>query len=159
MRLAGKVALISGGAEGMGAVEARLFAQEGAKVTIGDILQEQGRAVAAEIVAAGGGALFIPLDVTNESDWQHAVAVTVSRFGMLNVLVNNAGIYAPGQVEETTLEDWHRVMDVNSTGAFLGIKTVVPAMRRAGGGSIINISSQMGIVAGRSASPQYHASS
>jgi NAD(P)-dependent dehydrogenase (short-subunit alcohol dehydrogenase family) len=158
MRLQGKVALISGGARGMGAVEARLFAKEGAKVTIGDVLEDEGRKLEAEINANGGEALFVPLDVTREGDWQRAVEATVRRFGRLNVLVNNAGISGGGRVEETTVEDWDRVMDVNAKGVFLGSKVAIPAMRQAGGGSIINISSQLGLVGTDHSSPQYQAS-
>jgi NAD(P)-dependent dehydrogenase (short-subunit alcohol dehydrogenase family) len=158
MRLAGKVALISGGARGMGAVEARLFAREGARVVIGDILEAEGRQVEADIKAAGGEAVFVRLDVTSEADWQRAVATTVSRFGKLNILVNNAGIGGPGLVETTSVEEWDRVMDVNARGVFLGTKTAIPAMRQAGGGSIINISSQLGLVGVDNSSPQYQAS-
>ena len=158
MRLDGKVALISGGARGMGAAEARLFAREGARVVIGDLLEGEGRAVEAEIVAKGGAALFVPLDVTREADWERAVAATVERFGLLNVLVNNAGIGGAGRVEDTTVEAWDRVMDVNAKGVFLGTKAAIPAMRRAGGGSIVNISSQLGLVGMDNSSPQYQAS-
>jgi NAD(P)-dependent dehydrogenase (short-subunit alcohol dehydrogenase family) len=142
----------------MGAVEARLFAREGAKVVLGDILEAQGRSVETEIKAAGGEAVFVRLDVTNEADWQHAVATAVARFGKLDILVNNAGISGRGRVEDVTLEEWNRVMEVNSTGVFLGTKTVIPAMRQAGGGSIINISSQLGLVGTDNSSPQYQAS-
>jgi NAD(P)-dependent dehydrogenase (short-subunit alcohol dehydrogenase family) len=158
MRLQGKVALISGGARGMGAIEARLFAKEGAKVTIGDVLEDEGRKLEAEISATGGEALFVPLDVTREGDWQKAVEATVSRYGRLNVLVNNAGISGRGRVEDTTVEDWDQVMDVNAKGVFLGTKVAIPAMRQAGGGSIINISSQLGLVGTDHSSPQYQAS-
>jgi NAD(P)-dependent dehydrogenase (short-subunit alcohol dehydrogenase family) len=158
MRLQGKVALISGGARGMGAVEARLFAGEGAKVTVGDVLEDEGRKLEAEINAAGGEALFVRLDVTREADWQKAVEATVGRFGRLDVLVNNAGISGRGRVEDTTVEDWERVMDVNAKGVFLGTKVAIPAMRQAGGGSIINISSQLGLVGTDHSSPQYQAS-
>jgi cyclopentanol dehydrogenase len=149
MRLAGKVALISGGARGMGAAEARLFAREGARVVIGDILVAEGHAVEADIKAKGGEAAFIRLDVTSEADWQAAVGMATTRFGTLNVLVNN---------EDTTVEDWTRMMDINAKGVFLGTKAVIPAMRRAGGGSIINISSQLGLVGTDNSSPQYQAS-
>jgi NAD(P)-dependent dehydrogenase (short-subunit alcohol dehydrogenase family) len=142
----------------MGAVEARLFAKEGAKVVLGDILEAQGRNVEAEIKAAGGEAVFVRLDVSNEADWQQAVATAVARFGKLDILVNNAGVSGRGRVEDVTLEEWNRVMDVNSTGVFLGTKTVIPAMRQAGGGSIINISSQLGLVGTDNSSPQYQAS-
>ncbi len=158
MRLKGKVALISGGARGMGAVEARLFANEGAQVTIGDVLEDEGRKLEAEITAAGGEALFVRLDVTSEADWQAAVEATVSRFGKLNVLVNNAGISGHGRVEDTAVEEWDRVMAVNAKGVFLGTKVAIPAMRRAGAGSIINISSQLGLVGTDHSSPQYQAS-
>jgi 3(or 17)beta-hydroxysteroid dehydrogenase len=158
MRLQGKVALISGGARGMGAVEARLFAKEGAKVTIGDVLEDEGRKLEAEINAAGGEALFVSLEVTREADWQRAVEATVGRFGQLNVLVNNAGISGRGRVEDTSLEEWSRVMEVNATGVFLGSKLAIPAMRQSGGGSIINISSQLGLVGTDHSSPQYQAS-
>jgi NAD(P)-dependent dehydrogenase (short-subunit alcohol dehydrogenase family) len=158
MRLNGKVALISGGARGMGACEARLFTREGARVVIGDLREGEGRAVEAEIVAKGGEAMFVRLDVTNENDWDRAVAAAVDRFGKLDVLVNNAGIGGAGRLEDTKLEDWNRVMDINSTGVFLGTKAAIPAMRRAGGGSIINISSQLGLVGMDDSSPQYQAS-
>lgn len=158
MRLEGKVALISGGARGMGAVEARLFAKEGAKVVLGDILEVEGRTVESEIRAAGGDAVFVRLDVTSEADWKNAVDTAVNRFGKLNVLVNNAGVGGPGRIEEVALEAWNRVMNVNATGVFLGTKAVIPAMRRAGGGSIVNISSQLGLVGVDNSSPQYQAS-
>ena len=158
MRLEGKVALISGGARGMGAAEARMFASEGASVVIGDVLEDEGRRVAAEIGEAGGQALFVTLDVTSESQWRDAIDAAVSSFGRLDVLVNNAGIGGGGNVEETTEADWDRTMDINAKGVFLGTKTAIPAMRRSGGGSIINISSQLGIVGTDNSSPQYQAS-
>ena len=158
MRLAGKVAFISGGARGMGETEARLFAENGAKVAIGDVLEAEGRQVAADISASGGEALFVPLDVTSESDWERAIAATVERYGRLDVLVNNAGISGRGMVEDTTVEDWERVMDVNAKGVFLGTRYAIPEMQKAGGGSIINISSQLGLVGTDNSSPQYQAS-
>ena len=158
MRLVGKVALISGGARGMGAAEARLFAREGAQVVIGDILAAEGGAVEADIRAKGGEAAFVRLDVTSEADWQKAVGLAQSRFGKLNVLVNNAGIGGGSRIEDTTAEDWNRMMDVNAKGVFLGTKAVLAAMRRAGGGSIVNISSQLGLVGTDNSSPQYQAS-
>src|SRR5712664_725086 len=142
----------------MGAAEARLFAREGARVVIGDILEAEGRAVEAEIAAKGGEALFVSFDVTREAEWKRAVAASVERFGTLTVLVNNAGIGGASRLEETTAEAWDRVMDVNAKGVFLGSKAVIPAMRQAGGGSIINISSQLGLVGMDDSSPQYQAS-
>jgi 3alpha(or 20beta)-hydroxysteroid dehydrogenase len=159
MRLAGKVALISGGARGMGAVEARLFAREGARVVVGDILEGEGRQVEAEIAAKGGEAVFVALDVTREADWERAVAAAERRFGKLDVLVNNAGVGGGGtRLEDTTVEAWDHVMDVNAKGVFLGTRAVIPAMRRAGGGSIVNISSQLGLVGMDISTPQYQAS-
>ena len=158
MRLEGKVAFISGGAQGMGAAEARLFAAEGAMVAIGDILEDEGRRVAAQIGEAGGKAIFLALDVTSESQWQDAIAATVAEFGKLDILVNNAGIGGHGTVENTTVADWDRVMDINAKGVFLGTKSAIPELRRAGGGSIINISSQLGLVGVDNSSPQYQAS-
>ena len=158
MRLEGKVAFISGGARGMGAAEARLFAQEGASVAIGDVLEEEGRRVVEQISETGGRAIFLPLDVTSEAQWGSAIAATVSQFGKLDVLVNNAGISASGTVENTTVEAWDLVMAVNAKGVFLGTKAAIPEMRRVGGGSIINISSQLGIVGVDVSSPQYQAS-
>lgn len=131
-RLDGKVAFISGGARGMGAAEARLFAKEGARVAIGDVLDDEGRRVEAEINATGGACVFVHLDVTSEANWHEAVAATASRFGALHVLVNNAGIGGVSSlVEETALADWERVMAVNSTGVFLGTKAAIPEMRKA----------------------------
>ena len=146
MRLEGKVALISGAARGMGAAEARLFAKEGAKVVMGDVLEAEGKQVEAEIIETGGEALFISMDVAKEDDWQRTIDATVARFGKLNVLVNNAGIVDRSSLEETSAETWDRVMDVNAKGVFLGTKMVIPEMRKAGGGSIINISSISGMV-------------
>jgi cyclopentanol dehydrogenase len=139
MRLENKVALISGGARGQGAAEARLFAREGARVVIGDILEEEGRKVEAEINESGGECLFVRLDVTSEESWQRAVDATVARFGKLDVLVNNAGIFKLGLVEETSQELWDEIMEINARGVFLGTKYALPEMRKAGGGSIVNI--------------------
>ena len=142
----------------MGAAEARLFAKEGAKVILGDILEDQGRQVEAEINEGDGEALFVKLDVTREEDWERAVKATVRRFGKLNVLVNNAGISGAGKAESLPRSDWERIMEVNSTGVFLGTKAVLAEMRKAGGGSVINISSQLGIVGGDASHPAYQAS-
>ena len=146
MRLEGKVALISGGARGQGAAEAKLFAGEGAKVVFGDILDDLGKQVEAEIHEVGGEALYIHLDVTNAADWASAVEAAVSRYGRLDVLVNNAGITIRKNVEDTTEEDWDRIMAINAKGVFLGTKQAIPAMRQSGGGSIVNISSTAGLV-------------
>ncbi len=157
-RLDGKVALISGGARGQGATEAKLFVREGAKVVFGDILDEEGRKVEAEIQTLGGEAAYVHLDVTSEADWRAAVETAVRRFGKLNVLVNNAGIIIRKGIEDTTVEDWDRTMAVNVKGVFLGTKYAIPAMRRAGGGSIINISSVAGLVGSTYGSASYIAS-
>lgn len=140
--LEGKVALISGAARGMGAEEARLFVSEGARVLLGDILDEEGEKVAAEL---GESAEYIHLDVTNEASWQSAVARAEEVFGKLDVLINNAGVLRFALLEQTSLEDFEFVVRVNQLGPFLGMKSSVGAMRRAGGGSIVNISSLAGI--------------
>jgi NAD(P)-dependent dehydrogenase (short-subunit alcohol dehydrogenase family) len=145
-RLAGKVALISGGARGQGAAETRLFVREGAAVVFGDVLDDEGKKVEAEIRSAGGRATYVHLDVTREADWRAAVATAVQAYGRLNVLVNNAGILFRAKIEETSEADWDRIMAVNVKGVFLGTKAAIPAMRQAGGGSIINISSTAGLV-------------
>ena len=157
MRLEGKVALITGGARGQGAAEARMFAGEGAKVVIADILDGEGEKLAAEIGESGGDAMFVHLDVTSEDQWRNAITATVLRFGKLDVLVNNAAVWRGGRVEETTGEHWDSVMEVNAKGVFLGTKLAIPEMRKAGGGSIINISSVAGLV-GSLTSSAYSAS-
>ena len=158
MRLENKVALISGGARGIGAAVAKIFSQEGAKLVICDILEDEGRKTAEEITAAGGECVFVRLDVTSETDWEQAAAETTSRFGRLDILVNNAGITARGNVEETSVADWTRTMDINVKGAFLGSKQAIPIMRAGGGGSIINISSGAGIAPQPGTSGAYAAS-
>ena len=157
MRLKDKVALISGGAGGMGSVEARLFSREGAKVVITDLTEEEGRRVEREIGASGGEVLFIKSDVTSEEDWRLATRATVERFGRLDVVVNNAGIYPTEGLLETSEELWDRTMAVNAKGVFLGTKYAVAEMLKTGGGSIINISSAAGIVGSKDATA-YHAS-
>ncbi|GAB3231117.1 glucose 1-dehydrogenase [Mycolicibacterium hippocampi] len=141
-RLAGKVALISGGARGMGASHAREMVAHGAKVVCGDILDGEGELVAKEL---GESARYVHLDVTRTEDWEAAVAHTVAEFGGLDVLVNNAGILSIGTVEDFELSEWHRILDINLTGVFLGIRAVTPTMKNAGHGSIINISSIEGM--------------
>jgi 3alpha(or 20beta)-hydroxysteroid dehydrogenase len=141
-RVEGKVALISGGARGMGAEHARVLAEEGAKVVIGDILDDEGKALAAEI---GDAARYVHLDVTQPDQWDAAVATATGEFGKLNVLVNNAGIVALGQLRNFDLAKWQKVIDVNLTGTFLGMRVAVDPMTEAGGGSIINVSSIEGL--------------
>jgi len=145
-RVDGKVALISGGAQGMGAEDARALIAEGAKVVIGDILDEKGEALAAEINATTPDSIrYVHLDVTQADDWEAAVATAVNDFGTLNVLVNNAGTVALGQIGQFDMVKWQRVIDVNLTGTFLGMQASVEAMKADGGGSIINISSIEGL--------------
>lgn len=156
-RLDGKVAIVSGAARGQGATEARMFAREGAKVVLGDVLDEEGKQVEAQINESGGDATYVHLDVTREDDWRSAVETAVGRYGKLDILVNNAGILIRKGLEETTVEDWDRIMGVNAKGVFLGTKQAIPAMRRAGGGSIINISSTAGLVGSPDGSPSYTA--
>tara|TARA_Y100000588_G_scaffold175503_1_gene189549 strand:- start:71 stop:820 length:750 start_codon:yes stop_codon:yes gene_type:complete len=156
MRLNDKAVLISGGARGMGSVEAKLFCSEGASVIIGDILEEEGRKIEAEISESGGVCIFVRLDVTSEEDWESAVNLAVERFGKLDILINNAGIFPMESIEDTTVESWDRVMDVNAKGVFLGTKAAIPAMRTSGGGSIINLSSIAGLV-GSAYSASYNA--
>ncbi len=158
MRLEGKVALISGGANGMGAEEVRLFAREGASVVIADLLEDEGKRVEAEVNESGGKAVFVRTDVTVEADWERAVGKTVSRFGRLDILVNNAGISSSAFEDTLGTEGWQRIMDVNATGVFLGTKHAIPEMQKLGGGSIVNISSIMGFVGGEGGHPAYHAS-
>ena len=127
-RLDGKVALISGAARGIGGETARLMVEAGAKVAIGDVLDEKGRETAR---ALGGGALYLHLNVTTEEDWNAAVAATVAHFGKLDILVNNAGIFLGKDIETVTLDEWHRLCAVNLTGVFLGTKLALPALRAA----------------------------
>jgi len=158
MRLAGKVAIISGAAHGMGAEEARLFVREGATVVIADLLEDEGTRLAAALTAAGGTALFVHTDVTREDDWRQIVQTTVARFGRLDILVNNAGLSSTSVADPMDTDGWRRIMEVNATGVFLGTKYAIPAMQRAGRGAIVNISSIMGFVGGEGGHPAYHAS-
>ncbi|MGH2394376.1 MAG: SDR family NAD(P)-dependent oxidoreductase [Candidatus Limnocylindria bacterium] len=158
-KLDGKVALISGGARGQGAAEAETFTREGARVVFGDIRDAEGQKVEAAIRAAGGEATYVHLDVTSEADWQSAVKTATSRYGRLDILINNAGILIPRvPIEERTAAEWDQVMAVNAKGVFLGTKHAIPAMRRAGGGSIVNISSIAGIGQSQHQEPAYAAS-
>ena len=141
-RLENKVVLVSGGASGIGAATAQLVVREGGKAAIADRDEEKGRALAQEL---GASALFVPLDVTQEPAWQKATAVTVDTFGGLHGLLNAAGIGARSDIESCTLEEYRRINDVNALGTFLGCKAAIAAMRQSGGGSIVNISSVLGL--------------
>jgi NAD(P)-dependent dehydrogenase (short-subunit alcohol dehydrogenase family) len=158
-RLDGKIALISGAARGIGAETARLMVEAGAKVVIGDVLDERGRETVRALETAGGAPVYTHLDVTREEDWSAAVSTAADRFGALDILVNNAGVFLGMSLEEATLADWHRLCGVNLTGVFLGTKLALPALRDAGqrtahGSAIINLSSVAGLV-GSSNDPLY----
>lgn len=155
MRLAGKVAIITGAASGMGAATARLFAREGAKVVIADMMEQEGRQVAAGI---GGDARFEKLDVTDEANWAAVVASTRQQFGKLDILVNNAGISGSAEQDLYSTPAWHRIMTVNATGVFLGTKYAVAAMKAGTGGSIVNLSSIAGIIGSEGIHMAYNAS-
>jgi NAD(P)-dependent dehydrogenase (short-subunit alcohol dehydrogenase family) len=146
MRLAGKVAIITGAASGMGAATARRFGKEGAAVVVADMLEHEGRAVAETINAAGGKAQFMPLNVTDEAGWKQIVDATVQAYGKLDILVNNAGISGSATNDLLDSALWERVMAVNSTGVFLGTAAAVRQMQKNGGGSIVNLSSISGVV-------------
>jgi 3(or 17)beta-hydroxysteroid dehydrogenase len=128
-RLDGKVAFISGAARGIGAATARLMVEAGARVVIGDVLDERGRETAQAIAGVGDAATYIHLDVTSEEEWTAAIAATVARFGGLDILVNNAGLFLGKGIEEASLVDWHRLCAVNLTGVFLGTRHALPALR------------------------------
>jgi NAD(P)-dependent dehydrogenase (short-subunit alcohol dehydrogenase family) len=158
-RLDGKVALISGAARGIGGETARLMAEAGAKIVLGDVLDERGRETARAIEAAGGAAVYLHLDVTREDDWTAAVDTATSQFGKLDILVNNAGLFLGKGIEEATLAEWHRLCAVNLTGVFLGTKLALPALREAAkasprGSVIVNLASTAGIV-GSTQDPLY----
>ncbi|GAB3983869.1 SDR family oxidoreductase [Actinoallomurus acanthiterrae] len=153
-RLDGKVALITGGARGMGKAHVRRFVAEGARVVFGDVLEEEGGKLAAEL---GDAARFVPMDVTRPEDWRTAVDTAVTTFGGLTVLVNNAGIIRHRTIEEMTLEECTRIIEVNLIGQWLGVKSVIEPMRAAGGGSIVNVSSTEGFI-GASGLAAYSAS-
>jgi len=158
MRLENKVALITGGASGMGASMARIFAREGAKVAVADMLEAEGRQVAEEITRANGAAIFQKLDVSSEAEWQAAIAATLAAFGKLDILVNDAGISGSAVEDLFDTEAWNRLMAVNATGTFLGMKFAIPEMKKAGGGSIVNISSISGVAGQRGIHVGYNAS-
>ena len=158
MRLDGKVALITGAASGMGASMARIFAGEGAKVVVADMLEAEGQKIVAEIVTANGAAIFRRLDVTDEAEWQVTIDATIAAFGKLDILVNDAGISGSAVDDLFDTAAWDRIMAINSTGTFLGMKVAIPAMQKAGGGSIVNISSISGITGQRGIHVAYNAS-
>lgn len=143
----GKVALVTGGAGGLGRATARLLAARGASVVICDVSNQDGERVAADLLACGYQARFLPFDVTNEDDWRSVERTVTREIGPLRILVNNAGIILRRGVTDATLRDWHRVMDVNVTGAFLGTRQFAPVMRDCGGGAIVNVSSTAGLIA------------
>lgn len=153
-----KAALITGGARGIGAAAARRLAAEGARVMITDVLDEEGRALAGALRAEGLAAAYVHHDVSSEAEWTAAVEAAVDTWGGLHVLVNNAGIATQPDIEHETLEGYNRLIAINQTGVWLGMKHAAPAMRRSGGGSIINVSSIFGAVGGFGASVAYHAS-
>jgi NAD(P)-dependent dehydrogenase (short-subunit alcohol dehydrogenase family) len=158
MRLKDKVAIVSGGAHGMGEAEARLFAKEGAAVVIADVLQREGDAVAADINAVQGRAHFVRTDVTSESDWQNVIAETIRTYGRLDILVNNAGISGSSVGDADGFDGWQKLMSINAASVFLGTKLAAAAMVPNGRGSIVNISSIMGFVGSADSHPAYAAS-
>jgi NAD(P)-dependent dehydrogenase (short-subunit alcohol dehydrogenase family) len=158
MRLAGQVALVTGAASGMGQSEAVIFAREGAKVIVADVLEAEGKQVTDKIVSGGGQARFVKLDVTSETDWEAATKAAVSAFGKLDVLVNNAGVSGTYDPDMLSSAAWDRVMAVNAKGVFLGMKYAIPLMKQAGGGAIVNISSISGFVGQDGVHMAYNAS-
>ena len=159
MRLTNKIAIITGAGGGMGAVTAQLFAKEGAKVVLADVLEEEGGKIVDDIRTAGGQAIFVSHDVTNEENWQALIAATVVQFKAVHILVNNAGIVGPlDPAEGLSTEAWDRLLGVNSRGVFLGIKHALPEMRAAGVGSIVNVSSVSGFIGQMGLHPGYNAS-
>ena len=158
MRLAGKVALVSGAASGMGQSEAVIFAREGANVIVADVLEAEGKQVADKIVSGGGQARFVKLDVTSDAEWDVATKAAVSAFGKLDVLVNNAGISGTYDQDMLSSAAWDKVMAVNAKGVFLGMKYAIPLMKQAGGGAIVNISSISGFVGQDGVHMAYNAS-
>src|SRR6201987_5336556 len=153
MRLKDKVAIVTGGAHGMGEAEARLFASEGARVVVADILEHEAEIVAADIRAGGEEAMAAKIDVTNESGWINLIAKAVATYGKLDILVNNAGISGSSVGDPDGLEGWHRIIAVNQTSVFLGTRLAAEQMAKTGGGSIVNISSIMGFVGSASVIP------
>lgn len=145
-RLAGKVALITGASGGQGQSQARMFVREGAAVVLGDVVDARGRALAKEIVAGGGRALYVHLDVCSLDGWTSAVRKAKKAFGALHILVNNAGVVSRTGIQSISEEEWRRVLDINLTGPMYGCRACAPLMRESGGGSIVNISSTAGLI-------------
>jgi NAD(P)-dependent dehydrogenase (short-subunit alcohol dehydrogenase family) len=158
MRLADKVALITGGASGMGASMARIFAREGAQVVVADMLADEGKKIVDEITRANGAAMYQPLDVSSDAEWRAAVDATVATYGRLDILVNDAGISGSAVEDLFDSAAWDKIMAVNATGTFLGMKHAIPLMKKAGGGSIVNISSISGVTGQRGIHVAYNAS-
>jgi NAD(P)-dependent dehydrogenase (short-subunit alcohol dehydrogenase family) len=158
MRLKDKVAIVTGGAHGMGEAEARMFAEEGAKVVVADILADDAETVAAAIRSGGAAAISAKIDVTSEAHWKSLIDKTLTAYGRLDILVNNAGISGSSVGDPDGLDGWHRIIAVNQTSVFLGTKLAAEQMARSGGGSIVNISSIMGFVGSASGHPAYCAS-
>ena len=145
MRLKDKIAIVTGGAHGMGESTARIFAQEGAQVVVADILEQDGAKVVSEIISAGGDALFLRLNVSEENDWAAAIRAAIDRCGGLDILVNNAGV--SGAVADlTSTADFDRLIAINARGTFLGMQFAIPEMRKRGGGAIVNLSSISGFI-------------
>src|SRR6201998_3129346 len=158
MRLKDKVAIVTGGAHGMGEAEARLFTAEGAKVVVADILEHEAEIVTADIRAGGGEAMAAKLDVTSESEWINLIAKAVTTFGKLDILVNNAGISGSSVGDPDGVEGWHRIIAVNQTSVFLGTKLAAEQMAKTGGGAGVHLRSIFGFVGSASGHPAYHAS-
>ena len=158
LRLQGKVALVTGGARGIGAASCVKLAQEGALVLVTDVIDGEGEAVAQSIRASGGRARYVHHDVSSEKEWAAAVDVAARELGALHALVNNAGVARIEDVEEETLEGYQKLIAINQTGAWLGMKAAVPHLRKAGGGSIVNVASIYGTVGGNGNAIAYHAS-
>ncbi len=158
MRLENKVALITGAASGMGASMARIFAGEGAKVAVCDLLEDEGRSIVADITRANGTAMFHPLDVSSEAEWKAAVDATIAAYGRLDILVNDAGLSGSAVADLFDTAAWDRLMAVNARGVFLGMKFAIPQMKSQGGGSIVNISSISGITGQHGVHVAYNAS-
>lgn len=148
MRLSGKVALITGSARGMGAIEAELFSDQGATVVITDVLETLGKDLESKLTGRGRKTLFTKLDVTCEENWVKVTKEIMDNFGRIDILINNAGIYSTTPIESTSIEEWNHVMSVNVSGIFLGTKHCAPHMRKGGGGSIVNLSSTAGLIGG-----------